>query len=197
MITLPTPNPLRPKPYSYEWTRDQHEVRVLRPPVPQVTPSEENTVLDVDSPFRLYRDRTVAILRRYMRISMEVGRMPTLLGREFFRARVTSYRSHTFADAVIFVLEVEHCLEKLSPLGKTVIGMVVLQEYTHEEAAVVLGWGHRTMAREYWTAIDRVAEIFLEREILSWLPVTESNCGKSCQEGDDPEFPANDSYKTE
>jgi hypothetical protein len=32
----------------------------------------------------LYRDRTVALLRRYMRISIEVGRMPSLLGREFF-----------------------------------------------------------------------------------------------------------------
>jgi hypothetical protein len=36
-----------------------------------------------------YRRRTVALLRRYSRASIEVGRLPSLLGREFFRSRVT------------------------------------------------------------------------------------------------------------
>jgi len=38
----------------------------------------------------------VAMLRRYMRYSMETGRLPSLLGREFFRAKVTSYTVVTF-----------------------------------------------------------------------------------------------------
>ena len=38
---------------------------------------------------RIYRGRTVAMLRRYMRYSIETGRLPSLLGREFFRAKVT------------------------------------------------------------------------------------------------------------
>lgn len=42
---------------------------------------------------RTYRGRTVAMLRRYMRYSIETGRLPSLLGREFFRAKVTSYLS--------------------------------------------------------------------------------------------------------
>jgi len=33
----------------------------------------------------LYREQTVKMLRRYMRLSVEVGRLPSLLGREFFR----------------------------------------------------------------------------------------------------------------
>ena len=36
-----------------------------------------------------YRRRTVALLRRYARASVEVGRLPSLLGREFFRSRVS------------------------------------------------------------------------------------------------------------
>lgn len=40
---------------------------------------------------RIYRSRTVAMLRHYMRYSIETGRLPSLLGREFFRAKVTSY----------------------------------------------------------------------------------------------------------
>ena len=45
---------------------------------------------------RTYRGRVVAMLRRYMRYSIETGRLPSLLGREFFRAKVTSYTVVTF-----------------------------------------------------------------------------------------------------
>ena len=55
----------------------------------------------------LYRERTVALLRRYLRISIEVGRLPSLLGRELFRSKVTSYRMTSFEDGVIFVHDVE------------------------------------------------------------------------------------------
>jgi hypothetical protein len=40
---------------------------------------------------RIYRARTVTMLRRYMRYSIETGRLPSLLGPEFFRTQVTSY----------------------------------------------------------------------------------------------------------
>ena len=55
----------------------------------------------------VYRDRTKTLLLRYLRMSIEVGRLPSILGREFFRAHVTSYRVNTFEDAVIFVHDVE------------------------------------------------------------------------------------------
>src|SRR5436305_13986039 len=59
----------------------------------------------------LYRERTLGMLRRYQRLSVEVGRLPSLLGREFFRTRVTSYHAGTFEDAVIFVHDVARGLE--------------------------------------------------------------------------------------
>ena len=62
---------------------------------------------------RIYRARTVTMLRRYMRYSIETGRLPSLLGREFFRAKVTSYTVVTFEDRVIFVHDMERCLEKV------------------------------------------------------------------------------------
>jgi hypothetical protein len=43
----------------------------------------------------LYRERTIALLRRYLRISIEVGRLPSLLGRELFRSKVTVRRRLT------------------------------------------------------------------------------------------------------
>jgi hypothetical protein len=89
------------------------------------TPAADEPTVSADTPapggdpdLWLYRDRTVALLRRYMRLSIEVGRMPSLLGREFFRARVTSYKASTFEDSVIFVHDVERSLEELSELDR-------------------------------------------------------------------------------
>ena len=101
--------------------------------------------------------------------------MPSLLGREFFRTRVTSYHVHTFADAAIFVLDVERSLELLSEFDRAIIGMVTLQEYTHEEAAQILGCGRRTVSRGYPDALDRVTTNFLQRSIIARLP--ESGAG--------------------
>jgi len=118
----------------------------------------------------LYRDRTVALLRRYLRLSLQVGRLPSLLGREVIRAHVTGYQAATFEDAVIFVHDVERCLEDLPPFDKTLIALIVLQDYTQLETAQILGCGLRTVARNYPETLDRVSEIFLQRGILLPLP---------------------------
>ena len=39
-----------------------------------------------------YRKYTEAMLRRYLRLSMEVGRVPSLMGREMFRGHVSHYK---------------------------------------------------------------------------------------------------------
>src|SRR5271167_157391 len=72
-----------------------------------------------------YRRRTVALLRRYARASVEVGRLPSLLGREFFRTRVTSYRMGSFEDIVIFVTDMEKAIDNLSALEKKLLAMNV------------------------------------------------------------------------
>jgi len=143
----------------------------------------------------LYRDRTVALLRRYMRLSIEVGRMPSLLGREFFRSRVTSYKASTFEDSVIFVHDVERSLEKLGEFDKQMIAKVVLQEYSQEEAGRQLGCGLRHAARCYAEALDRVTEIFLKRELLTRLPRTKPKPEKTCQGGKTDEFLLSDSQQ--
>src|SRR6202142_4796349 len=65
-----------------------------------------------------YRRRTIALLRRYARASVEVGRLPSLLGREFFRTRVTSYTMRNFEDVVIFVTDMEQAIDQLGPLER-------------------------------------------------------------------------------
>src|SRR6266852_3657038 len=78
----------------------------------------------------LYRERTTALLRRFLRFSIEVGRLPSLLGRELFRSKVTSYRMSSFEDAVIFVHDVERALDQLDAFAQQLIATIIFQEYT-------------------------------------------------------------------
>jgi len=140
-----------------------------------------------------YRDRTVALLRRYLRLAVEVGRLPSLLGREFFRTRITRYHTQTFEDSVIFVHDVENCLDLLDGADRKLIGMIVLQEHSHEQTASLLQCTRRTIVRQYSEALDRVSMIFLEREILSRLPPKEPTSPEACQGGKIDEIPASGS----
>ena len=128
----------------------------------------------------LYRGRTVALLRRYFRMSIDLGRLPSIVGREFFRARTTGYRVATFEDAVIFVHDMERCLEELDGFSQKLIARVTFQEFTHEEAARQLGCARRTVLRRYAETLDRLAEMLLERELLTPLPCHEDE-GGTCQ----------------
>lgn len=130
---------------------------------------------------RVYRGRTVAMLRRYMRYGIETGRLPSLLGREFFRAKVTKYSVVTFEDRVIFVHDMEMCLSRLSEFSRQVLTRVVLQEYEHGEAARLLGCTRMTVHRKLAEALDRLRDILLEVGLLEVFRAGEKN---RCQERD-------------
>jgi hypothetical protein len=114
-----------------------------------------------------YRGRTIGLLRRYFRMSIELGRLPSLLGREFFRAKVTSYRMSTFEDVVIFVHDVERCLDRLDEFSRQLVARIVLQEHTQAEAARLLGAPLRTVQRQFPEALDRLSEIFIRASLLA------------------------------
>src|ERR1700679_390449 len=120
-----------------------------------------------------YRKYTEGLLRRYMRLSMEAGRAPSLLGREMFRGKVTNYRVHGFDDVVIFVHDVETCLAKLDEGQQYLIKRIALQEYTYVETAGMMGLCVKTATRRYARARDELTEILLERKVLEPL--------KACQ----------------
>ncbi len=114
----------------------------------------------------IYRSHTIALLRRYMRLSLEVGRLPSLIGRECFRSSMSHARPHTFEDAVHFVIDVEHCLAELDAFSQQLIARVVLQEYSWDEAAALLGVCRRKVANSLPTCIDRLTEMLLAKKIL-------------------------------
>jgi predicted DNA-binding protein (UPF0251 family) len=121
-----------------------------------------------------YRKYTEALLRRYLRTSMETGRVPSMMGREMFRGNVTSYKMKSFEDAVILCCDVERCLSRLTHDEQQLIKRIALQQYSQGEAACLLGISLRSCIRGYAAALDRVTAIFLKARLLEPL--------KSCQE---------------
>jgi hypothetical protein len=113
-----------------------------------------------------YRKYTEGLLRRYVRLSMEMGRAPSLLGREMFRGNVTHYSVQGFDDVVIFVHDVESCVKTLAEDQQHLIRRISLMEFTLEEAASLLRLPLRTVIRRYGHALDDLTEIFLKRKLL-------------------------------
>ena len=138
-----------------------------------------------------YRRRTVALLRRYARASVEVGRLPSLLGREFFRSRVTSYTMRNFEDVVIFVADMEREIERLNALEKKLLAMNVLEEYTIPEVARLLGCPQRTVERFLQDALDQLSRILLAGGLMEQLPSVTGG-SKTCQDGNNYNFDPSD-----
>jgi hypothetical protein len=114
----------------------------------------------------LYRKYTEALLKRYMQLSLKSGGVPSRLGQPMFRGRVTSYKVSSFADVVIFVVDVERCLKQLSKQHISLLKLITLQQYTQGEASALVGISLRSVVRHYAAALDALTEVFLQQEIL-------------------------------
>lgn len=130
---------------------------------------------------RVYRGRTIAMLRRYLKYSIETGRLPSVLGKEFFRAKVTSYKVGTFEDRVIFVHDMEICLQQLDEFSRQLIGRHILQEHDHEGTARLLHCNEKTVRRLVPMVLDTLSKILLEKGLMESLDASK----KSCQEGEE------------
>lgn len=113
-----------------------------------------------------YRKHTVALLRRYLAISMELGRTPCVLGTIVFRGRVSSYRITSFEDLVIFIFDVEKCLKRLDAASQAAVAHIALENYTYEETAKITGSSRSSIAQIYGEALDRLTRWFLDCGLL-------------------------------
>jgi hypothetical protein len=127
-------------------------------------------------PIAFHRRHAEAMLRRYLQLSMQMGRMPSVLGDCVDRGMVSSRRIRSFEDAVIFVFDVEKCLKKLDGLGRALVAHITLEEYTQAEVASMLGLSVKTVTRRYNEALDRLSGIFLEAKLFTRKPP------ENCQE---------------
>jgi hypothetical protein len=72
-------------------------------------------------------------------------------------------------------------------LSQTLIARVILQGFSHEEAARVLNCPRRTLSRKLPDALDRLSEIFLAAGILEPVEGPRPSDEESCQEGEEDE----------
>jgi Sigma-70, region 4 len=148
---------------------------LLRAPVAQSQPAPSQPKVEL----AFYRKYSEAMLRRYMRISMQPGRTPSLLGRELFRGDASHTAMTTFEDGVIFCVDVERCLAKLRPLDRRLIQRIALQGHTPQEAAPLLGMSFRACYIHYYQGLDRLTEVLLASRLLE--------PSKCCQDVDEVE----------
>jgi hypothetical protein len=124
-----------------------------------------------------------------MRYSIETGRLPSLLGREFFRAKVTSYTVATFEDRVIFVHDMEKCLARLDQFSQQLIARHILQEHDQAATAKLLHCTQRTVRTYMPVVLDLLVEILLDVGLMKPIDSISEN---SCQEGEKDQMLASD-----
>lgn len=128
--------------------------------------STENQAAKPVVTLAFYRRHTESMLRRYLYASMQVGRAPSILCDPVGRGWVSSRPVRTFEDALVFVLDVERCLGRLKHLEQQLLSRVVLQAYTQEETAALLGMSVRTVSTRLGRALDELTEQLLASGLL-------------------------------
>jgi DNA-directed RNA polymerase specialized sigma24 family protein len=97
---------------------------------------------------------------------MQVGRAPSILGDPIARGWASSRPVRTFEDAMIFVLDVETCLNQLGSLDRKMLCRIVIQEHTQAETASLLGMSIRSVSYKFPEALDRLTEKLLKTGLL-------------------------------
>ncbi len=116
--------------------------------------------------YAFYRKHTERLLQRYLYASMQVGRSPNILSQSIGQGWVSSRRVRTFEDALIFVLDIERCLNKLTAFDREMITRILLQVYTHTETADLLGISVRAVCVKLPKALDQLTESLVEAHLL-------------------------------
>lgn len=116
------------------------------------------------------RTRTMALLYRFLRTALSLGRMPSLVGREIFRTTARAHPAGAFENAVVFVCDVEKCLAQLEPLEQRLIAYCVLENRSEWEASRQFQASQGFVSRHLGHALDVLHVTFCQRGILPPLP---------------------------
>jgi hypothetical protein len=129
-------------------------------------PPSANELLEPRPEMVCFRGQTLALVRHFFEISSQVGRISSILGREFFRSRVSHHAIPSFEEQAVFVRDIELCLGKLSNGHAGVITLMGLYDLSDEEVAGTCHCSRRYARQWFAEAVDCLSEIFLEAGLL-------------------------------
>ena len=119
------------------------------------------------SEYSIFRKHTLKLLQHYLRLSLDYGRIPSVLGGEAMRARVSHSKMHTIEDDTIFIHDMSRCLERELDLEELrMVALIVFMNYTFEEAAAKQGYSIRQTYRMFYDVMDRLTRAFFELGLL-------------------------------
>ena len=114
-----------------------------------------------------FRNQTLAMVRHYFELSSQVGRLPSLMGREFFRAKVSHHGIPSFEEHAVFVRDVELSIGKLNAEHQEIVTIAGLYHFSQDEIAAMLHISRAAVSEWFAEALDALAEIFLQAGLLS------------------------------
>jgi hypothetical protein len=112
----------------------------------------------------------MALLHRFFRTALLVGRMPSLLGREIFRQHVRTIPARAFEDSVVFVCDVERCLRALAPFEQRLLAFCVLEDRSEWEAARQFRCSQSEISRRLGETLDFLHATFCRTGLLPPIP---------------------------
>jgi hypothetical protein len=118
------------------------------------------------------RDQSLAILRHFLELASDPGRLPSLMGREFFRARVSPRGIPSFEDQIVFLCDVERCLSRLSHDQAEIVALKGLYDLPYHDVAQLLRCSQATAYRRFSEALDALSEAFLQARLLRRPPLS-------------------------
>ena len=113
--------------------------------------------------------RTMALLHRYFRMSLLVGRMPSLLGRDVFPSRMQGRTPQAFENTVVFVCDVDRCLEGLELLEQRLVAYCILEDHTEWDAARQFHRTQSDISRRLHHTLDLLHDTFCRLGLLKPL----------------------------
>jgi len=146
-----------------------NKAKLLRMQALSPTPAPEAPAEEIDPRPEMvcFRGQTLAMVRHHFELSSQLGRLPSLMGREFFRARVSHHAIPSFEEQAVFVRDVELCIARLNAEQQEIIMIAGLYDFSHEEIAEMLHISKAAVNAWFAEALDALSEILLAARLLS------------------------------
>jgi len=116
------------------------------------------------------RMRTLALLRRFFRAALQLGRLPSLMGRETLPSLTAAPAARVFENVVVFVCDVERCLEQLGSFDRRLLACCVFEDHTEWEAARRFHRAQSVISRRLGLLLDHLHAEFIRKGLLTPLP---------------------------